>query len=355
MFPFSMNRRCGYPRQNANVSLRAGSSLGSIRVVLTMFATAIAILTNQASASQPVECYGTVVAPDRVTLKASGDSTVAQVNVQSGTHVKKDDTIIELDSRELKIRLALAKQQLAKAMSLASDSSAIEMSKTRLAKAEATHNAVSELTQKPSLEVFRLKMDLHEAQAALRNAKLQQEQHQLDVEIKRHELDAVHLQIERSTIRSPFDGVVADVLVSGGATLRHGEPIATIVNMSNLQLKVDVPTAVTAPHRLADHVAEVTWEHRASEARPLNCVFTRVAPDGVDATFYYAFCDLQNSRLEDRRGQQHWDIQPGMRATVRLVPRDGAAGPVSPSHTAQTVGTNRRPHRDGSLSGDRQK
>lgn len=347
MFSFSMNRRCGYPHRNAAAP---GNSFWCItHVVLTAFAAVSVIPSTKASADPTVECYGTVIAPDRVTLKASGDSLVDHVKVQSGMHVKQNDTIVELDCRELRIRLALAKQQLAKAESLAADNSEIEMAKSRLAKAEATHNAVSQLTQKPSLEVFRLKMDLHEAQAALRNAKLQQEQRRLDVEIKQHELDAVDLQVERCTIRSPFDGVVSDVLISGGATLRHGEPIATIVNMSNLQLKVEVPTAATAPHRLADHVAEVIWEHQPSETTPLRCVLSRVAPDGVDATFYYAFGDLQNSRLKDRRGQSHWNIQPGMRATVRLVPSVNVLESSLPSPSMQTAETNHQAHRNDLL------
>jgi membrane fusion protein (multidrug efflux system) len=61
------------------------------------------------------------------------------------------------------------------------------------------------------------------------------------VDLRLAEFDAAREQLERKTLRAPFDGVIAETRVDPGEVIGAGIPIATFMHMGALTLTIGVP------------------------------------------------------------------------------------------------------------------
>lgn len=156
---------------------------------------------------------------------------VQAVNMQEGSRVKKGDVLITLDQSDLQSQLQQAELGLQKAQS------AVDQAKISYDNAQATFlrnqqlfaaNAISQ-AQMDQVTVAR---DLAKSQYdAAANVGLPAAQ---------AAVDAVKLNLAKTTIVSPLDGVVATSNVSVGDNVMPGTPLATIVSSGDPVLTANV-------------------------------------------------------------------------------------------------------------------
>lgn len=218
---------------------------------------------------------GTVKAADQVDLAFQVAGTLIDLPVKEGQRVKKGDLVARLDTRDFISNLNNAKGVVAKANASVEYANA-EYQRYRNIKATDT-GAVSDSMvslKQTSLKVS--KADLQSAQAGLAIA-----QDQLDY----------------TSLRAPFSGIVARKYVDNFQELKAKQAVVSIQNISDIDITIDVPEMMMTPIRqnkpkmFAEFVADssrrfaLKLKEAALQSDPqtqtYRVVFSMPAPSGI--------------------------------------------------------------------------
>jgi RND family efflux transporter MFP subunit len=187
---------------------------------------------------------GTLEAPERVEVAARIEGAIVSLTADLGDRVERGDTLARITPEDFTARVAETSAELSQARS--------ELTRTE----QLVRN---ELATAEALERSRTHVRVAESQRALANR-----------------------QLRDTRVVAPFDGAIAERLVSPGAFVRVGTPLFLLVATSPLRLAIDVP------ERLASVVREGTDVTVESEANAqVSAQITRVAPivDPATRTF----------------------------------------------------------------------
>jgi RND family efflux transporter MFP subunit len=179
------------------------------------------------SSTQTRKLPGTVKAADQVDLAFQVAGTLIDLPVKEGQQIKKGDLVARLDTRDFISNLNNAKGVVAKANASVEYANA-EYQRYRNIKATdagAVSDSIVSLKQ-TSLKVA--KADLQSAQAGLAIA-----QDQLDY----------------TSLRAPFSGIVARKYVDNFQELKAKQAVVSIQNISDIDITIDVPEMMMTPIR----------------------------------------------------------------------------------------------------------
>lgn len=124
------------------------------------------------------------------------------------------------------------------------------------------------------------------------------------------------IQLEDSTLRAPYDGVVARRFVEVNQNVRANEPIARIQNVGQMDIVVDVPESFMAAGLQSGDLLELVAEFSAAPGQRFPLKISEVAKvaDPVTQTFRV------RAAMEAPPGV---NILPGMSATATVTYRRG--------------------------------
>jgi len=128
------------------------------------------------------------------------------------------------------------------------------------------------------------------------------------VGLRESELDAAREQLERKTLRAPFDGVIAEILADPGEVVGVGTPIATLMKLDALMLSVGVPGYQVGRVREG---AEVAVSVPALPGERFLGVVDRVAPAAASGRHLF--------EVEILVPNAHGKLRPGMSARAAIV------------------------------------
>ena len=119
------------------------------------------------------------------------------------------------------------------------------------------------------------------------------------------------LQLADSTLRAPYDGVIAQRFVEPGQNVRAKQPVVKFQDIAEIDIAVDIPESVMAEIRLAD-ITELVAEFRAAPGLRFPVTIREVAQraDPVTQTF--------NARVA-MKVPGSVNLLPGMTATVAMT------------------------------------
>ena len=193
------------------------------RIVLVV-CLCLSAVTGKALAQERVE--GVVTWSQRVELGMLVSGVVSQVHVRPGQQVSTGDTLVELDDRGFgsQVQRWLAEYRHAKGL---------------LTEAEREDERAAELYDRTVLSDFErnqalIALDAARARLALANARL--------VEAR--------LDLERSRIKAPFDGVVLQVSAVPGQTVISEMQVQPLVALANSELAVRAKLEAAAAARV---------------------------------------------------------------------------------------------------------
>jgi RND family efflux transporter MFP subunit len=203
--------------------------------------TAVVREATGTTAGAVLDASGYVTARRQATVSSKVTGKMAEVLVEEGMEVKKGQVLARLDDSIQTRSLALSEAQFESARS------AVEESRVRLREAEINLRRVKELVEREVNSAA----TLDSAQASVDSLKARIEVGIEDVDVAEKFVLLRRQELEDTVIRAPFDGVaiskdaqpgemVSPVSAGGGFT-RTG--ISTIVDMSSLEIEVDVNEA----------------------------------------------------------------------------------------------------------------
>lgn len=200
--------------------------------------TAIAREISSQTASTVLNASGYVTARRKATVSSKFTGKVAEVLIEEGMQVEKDQVLARLDDVNIRTRYALAEAQLRASETSLKETGAL------LTEARAIFKRTRELLERKLVS----QAEMDRARAGSESLAAQLERKRADVYVAEKQLDVYRQQLEDTIIRAPFAGVVVaknaqpgemiSPISAGGGFTRTG--IGTIVDMGSLEIEIDV-------------------------------------------------------------------------------------------------------------------
>ncbi|WP_437562402.1 efflux RND transporter periplasmic adaptor subunit [Sorangium sp. So ce542] len=219
---------------------------------------------------QTIDISGTLDADEQVTVGAKVPGRLGSIAVDLASPVAKNQVIAQLETRDYELRIEQAAAALAQSraqLGLPQDGPDDELDVEGVAivrEALATFKeAQANQVRARSLakEGLMSGMDLDAAEAAAVRAETAVQSAREEVRIRkaavrqrRSELSMARQQLADAVVRSPIDGVVQVRRASVGQFLAAGAPIADIVRIDPLRLRVAIPETEAAGVRAGQQV-----------------------------------------------------------------------------------------------------
>jgi len=298
-----------------------------MRAETSVDATGLRIATvTRGDLQRDLSVQGRVVASLHPTLFSSGPGIVS-LRLKAGAQAKRGDVLATIDSKELQtsleqaranltsIRAELERQKIVGRQAQLRAQQQVDLLSLR---SEAARRALDR-NQRMFGEGLSNKADLEAAQDNVRTAQMELEQAKKELELSRETLsfdvqtreqaflrqssvtDDLQKRVDELTIRAPFDGMVAAVIVQDRDAVAANQPILTIVNLSSLELEIALPeeyggdTAIGTP-------ATISFNGREYQGK-VTAISPEVANSQVAATVAFVEQPVglkQNQRLTTR-------------------------------------------------------
>lgn len=256
--------------------------------------------------SDQISLIGTAEAVAESTVASEVSGVVEYFPLKEGDFVKRNDLLVRLNATYLKLRL--------KGMHAARDSI-----QANLEKAEKELSRLAELKKTRSIAEKNYDNAYYDVQA-LSKTLLQRE-----VEIEQLEYD-----IRQKEVRAPFSGFIAKEHTQVGEWINPGGPVVTLLNLSKIQITVDVPERYAVTLSRKELVRIVVG---SVSAQPINGVISAILPKGDS-----------NSRtfpVRIRLDNPGYKIKSGMESLVTFNLQDQKDALLVPKDAIVTSGNDR--------------
>ena len=276
---------------------------------------------RQIDVPREVEAVGTLNAQDEAVVSAEVEARVARLAADMGDKVAAGAPLVVLDAEKLRYRVeeqrAALNQARARLGARGAELPPIEQTPEVLSTLAQRKEAEQRLTRARQLAERKLlpAEDLERAETQLQTAHAAHEAalaaaRNLHAEIAAREaaLKGADRELHDTVIRAPFEGVVAERLVSAGQFVRVQTPVMRIVRMHPLRLSAEIPErfapSVRVGHALSLRVD--AYPDRRVEGR-----ITRLSPAVDPKSRAFA--------IEGEVPNSDGTLKPGTFARVRVL------------------------------------
>jgi membrane fusion protein (multidrug efflux system) len=228
---------------------------------------------------------------------------VAEVRVEENHSVKAGDTLVVLDDRDLRARLAQTEADLAALLATVSSRGRVGQAEAAVAQAQAQAvKAIADLQRIEPLArqnvVSQQQLDAARAAAAAAEAQLAAAQAMLvgadaRVAAARATRDQAALQLSYTRIMAPANGVVSKKAVELGQLVQPGQPLMTVVPLEDVWVTANLKETETADVTPGDS-ADITVDaykgvhfrgHVESLSPATGAKFSLLPPDNATGNF----------------------------------------------------------------------
>jgi RND family efflux transporter MFP subunit len=291
-----------------------------------------------------LEVVGSLEAEDDVTVSSQLSGIIDEITIDVGAAVRQGQVIARIDPRELRFRVEQNEAALRQAEARLGVRPGEKIDPQKQPEVRAARSAVDRArydwdaaqTLVDKGDISRQQFDVYQRafeqadaryQAALENVRNLEAQ----IEEKRAQLALAKKQLGDTEIISPISGIVKEKHASRGEYLQPGKPIATILQVNPLRLRLEVPESFAA---LITRGMTVTLEVDAFPDRKFQGKIHRINPS-VDEKSRSLIAEAQVLN-------QSGSLKPGMFARAQIVSnQDGTALMVPDKAVVSVAGVNK--------------
>ena len=268
-----------------------------------------------------IEAVGTLGARDETVVSSEVEARVSRLAADMGDHVAASAPLVILDNE--KLRYSVDQQRAAldqtrarlgadgRTLPTADQTPDVVSALATLTEAEQRAARARQLAAKnllPAQELERAETELQTARATHRAAIASARNLLAEVTAREATLNRATRDLQDAIIRAPFDGVVAERLVSPGQFVRVQTPVMRIVRLHPLRLTAEVPERFAPAIRVGHKVSLLV---DAFPDRPVEGRVTRISPDVNLKSRAFA--------IEGEVPNADGALKPGTFARVRIV------------------------------------
>lgn len=188
---------------------------------------------------------GPLVVENQVDVATQREGIVAKVLVDIGTRVRKGQLLAELDSRQLAANREMAAD---KVRAIEADgknwSAQLDIDKADLARSEAMWKA--DLITKEQVE---------HARAKVVSSKFEVEREVENAQTARDSLKSIDLELEKTRVVAPFNGVIARRYVRLGQKVTVGDRMFWLTEVSPMNVRFTLPQEFIGKIQVGDRVS----------------------------------------------------------------------------------------------------
>lgn len=291
-----------------------------------------------------VEAVGTLAARDEAVVSAEVEARVAKISADLGDRVAEGAALVVLDGEKLRDRAdeqrASLEQTRARYGARGDELPAIERTPDVLSAAAKLAEAEQQVARAERLasrslvsqqELEQARTQLATAQAAHETALAAARQLRAEIEARAASARVADREFKDTVIRAPFDGVVAERLVSAGQFVGVHTPVMRLVRLQPLRVLAEIPERF-GPSIRVGHVIGVRVD--AYPGREIEGTITRISPAVNQKSRAFA--------IEGEVPNADGSLKPGTFARVRIVTDRVDSSLVVPVSAVQTrYGTSR--------------
>ena len=240
---------------------------------------------------------GPLVVEHQVDVAAQREGVVANVLADIGTRVRRGQVLAELDSRELQSNRDMAADRVRAIEADGKNWAAqLDMDKADLSRSEAMWKA--DLITKEQVE---------HARAKVVSSKFEVEREVNNAQTARDSLKAIELELEKTKIVAPFDGVVARRYIRLGQKVAVNDRMFWVTETSPMNVRFTLPQEFVGKIKSGDSVQ--LFEPTAPEEKHTAKV-TLLSPvvDPASGTI----------EVEARVAEPAGNLRPGMTVTIAV-------------------------------------
>lgn len=226
--------------------------------------------TAEERVARTVVATGTLAAEDLVVVGTKVPGRLAEIAVDMGTRVRRGQVMARLDASDYRMRVEQAEAALQQArvrLGLtaagtdervdAEQTSIVRQARAVLEEARLTRERAAKLVEQDL--IARAQFDTAEANLRVADGRYQDALEEVRTRQalllqRRSELESARQQLADTAMLSPIDGAVAVKQASVGEYLAAGAPVATVVRLHPLRLRVNVPEREAADVRMGQVV-----------------------------------------------------------------------------------------------------
>jgi RND family efflux transporter MFP subunit len=262
---------------------------------------------------------GEAVTDRKIIIKAEVSGVIKNLNVEESRHVSKNDLLLELDDQEYRLNYENAEATRLKAFSemlveqrfadVGDDGEGAQSA--TLNKAKKHFEDARQQYQKGliSREEFERRSRLYE-RALIESGEKKDEVvaamkglTQAEISVKKKQLD-----LEKTKIRAPFSGIIADIQVSPGEHVSVGRELFTLVNISRIQVHARILESEIGKMQVG---REVDLRFSAYPGKVFKGKVSAISPMvNPEYKTCKVFVDVENPEKE---------LKPGMHAEVEIA------------------------------------
>jgi membrane fusion protein (multidrug efflux system) len=276
-------------------------SVGCSSNATTADAAAAAPKPAEAAIQQPAPpdyiASGPIVVENQIELAAQRDGLVAEVFVETGAPVKKGQLLARLDDRQLTAdRDAAAAKARSTDADLKNWEASAKVAQSQRDRAEQLWAA--NVIAKSEEEKAKYQSDATEFEV---------QRQREDLKFAQESLRSLELEVEKTRITAPFDGVVARRYIRPGQEVTRNDRLFWVSAVAPLRVKFSLPESYLGSVRKGTELV-VTTASAPGESHPAKVVLVGPvvdpASDTIDVT-----AELQGPSPS---------LRPGMTANIRL-------------------------------------
>jgi RND family efflux transporter MFP subunit len=209
------------------------------------------------SMARKVTAPGTLAADEQASLSFKVAGRLNQLSVDLGTFVKKGQQVAQLETQDFKVRVEQAEAALQQARARlglppqgvddridVENTALVKQNKALLEEAKANleriRRLVAEGVQSQS-ELDRADSGFKVADSRYQDAIEEVRNRQAVLLQRRSELAIARQQLAETVVYAPFDGAVRERRAAVGEYLTAGTPVATVVQLHPLRLRIEIP------------------------------------------------------------------------------------------------------------------
>ncbi len=203
--------------------------------------------------------YGQVETPKRLKAAAPAASIVDDVVVKEGDRVTKHQLLVRLDERDFLPRLNQTRAEVAELRALIasednryrSDQKALrhEEELLALARAEVERNkalqkrklGAESALDRARQDAARQALTVTSRRYSIDDHRARQEQLQSRLKRAEAQMQEAELAYERSSLRAPYDGIVASVAVTAGDRVKQSDILLEMYSLDDLEVRARIP------------------------------------------------------------------------------------------------------------------
>lgn len=287
-----------------------------------------------------ISVTGSLNPDETVNISFEVAGRVAALYSDFGKSVHKGEVLAELDKQEFQLQLERSRAALAQALArlgLAGDATNLAPESTpamRQAQAQADdarskYESAVKLVQSGDISKERyteLEKTFRARQAAFEITRDEMRVQLANVDSLRADVKLAQKKLNDTVVRAPFDGAIAQKLVSPGQYVKDNATVLTLVKTNPLRLLADIPEVAAGEVRIG---TTLTFTTDAIPDRQFHATVRELNPS-LDAKSRSLTAE---ARLTDNDAR----LRPGMFVQVQLVVSRNAEVVVIPSKALYTV------------------